>query len=121
MLDQCTVYYKTGETTQDETTGKQLPVMAVRFVSKCKVQSRSRLGDSFVSSRQGGGREIVHVDIDIHLPVSAPAVSSDDQLVMTGIGPLSDTHLLNRRFRLVAATTKSYASSRRMPMLEVVS
>ncbi len=107
MTDTCTVTYKTGATTQDETTGREVPVYGTRFTSKCKVQARS----VSVQESEAGGRMVATSTLEVHLPISAPAVEVDDVVEVTAAA--HDPQLVGRRFRVVAPVAKSHPTARR--------
>ena len=117
MTDTVTVTYATGTMTQDPDTGSETPEYATRFTSKCKVQARQ------LQARQEevGGRTATTVSVELHLPISAPAVEVGDLCEITAVGSLSDVQLLGRVFRVVAPVAKSFATARRFDVTEVVS
>jgi hypothetical protein len=116
MTDTVAITYATGDTPIDETTGSETPVYATRFTSKCKIQTRA------LQARQEevGGRTATTVTVELHLPVSAGAVEVGDVAEITAVGALSDTHLLGRKFRVVAPVAKSFATARRLDVEEIV-
>ncbi len=107
MTDACTVTYKTGATTQDETTGREVPVYATRFTSKCKVQARS----VSVQAVEAGARMVATSTLEVHLPITAEAVEVDDVVEVTA--SVYDPQLVGQKFRVVAPVAKSHATSRR--------
>lgn len=117
MADTVTVSSLTGDTTLDETTGREVPETVVKFTSKCKVQARG------LAARESevGGRIATEVRYELHLPVDAAPVEVDDLCQITDVGDLSDTQLLGRTFRVVSPVAKSYATARRIDVEEVVS
>lgn len=117
MLDTVTVRYATGTMAQNPVTGSESPVYAVRFTSKCKVQTRNLVA----RQQEVGGRTATTVSVEIHLPVSAPAASINDVCEITAVGAMSDAQLLGRKFRVVAPVAKSFATARRLDVEEVVS
>jgi septal ring-binding cell division protein DamX len=117
MTDTVTVRYATGTTTQDPVTGSETPVYADRFTSRCKVQTRT------LQARQEevGGRTATTVTVELHLPISTPAVEVGDLCEITAVGALSDVQLLGRTFRVVAPVAKSFATARRLDVEEMTS
>lgn len=116
MTDTVTVRYPTGATTTDPNTGTETPTYAVRLTSKCKVQARNLAA----RAEEVGGRTATTVTVELHLPVSAGVVKVGDVCEITAVGALSDTHLLGRKFRVVAPVAKSFATARRFDVEEVV-
>lgn len=117
MSDAGTMRRATGNTTQDPNTGSTIPECADLFTSKAKIQTRNLVAQS----SEVGGRTAVTVRVELHLPVSAPAVTVGDVWEVTSVGALSDTQLLGRKFRVVAPVGKSFATARRLEVEEVVS
>lgn len=120
MLDTATVRRRTGFTTQNETTGQEVPTTTVVFTTPCKLQSRSRLGDSFIGVSQYGGHQGTSLDIDIHIPLSKPPVLTDDLITVTSPGAFTDPQMEGRVFRVLASPSKSFATARRIPVQEAV-
>lgn len=115
MTDTVTVRYQSG-TTQDPNTGTESPSYTVRFTSKCKVQARNLAA----RAEEVGGRTATTVTVELHLPISAPAVEVGDLCEITAVGALSDVQLLGRTFRVVAPVAKSFATARRFDVEEIV-
>ena len=113
MLDGCVVEFRDG-TEWDEETGRDEPVWAERFASKCRLQIRG-----FVSTEdQAGGRGVLITVAELHLPVSAPMVEPADRVTITEIGPYSDPQILGKRLRITGWTGKSLATARRLEVTE---
>lgn len=60
----------------------------------------------------------------LHIPISAPVPTAGDagvgwEYVCTAVGDLSDLSLLGRRYRVVNVPAKSYATARRLDVVEV--
>jgi hypothetical protein len=60
----------------------------------------------------------------LHIPVGAELPTAGDQGVgweyaVTAVGPFDDPTLLNRRYLVVNAPAKSYATARRLDVVEV--
>lgn len=117
MSDAGTMRRATGNTTQDPDTGSTVPEFADLFTSKAKIQTRNLVAQT----REVGGRTAVTVRVELHLPISAPAVTVGDVWEVTAVGALSDTQLLGRKFRVVAPVAKSLATARRLEVEEIVS
>jgi hypothetical protein len=113
MTATITVRHKTGRTTQDEATGAEVPVMAVRFVSPAKFQSTGVLASSRVES---GGREVVVDQMQVHYPVSKPQVEQDDEITCD-TNPL-DPRLEGRVFAVGDPMNKTYSTATRLNVRE---
>lgn len=114
MTDTVAVKFQSG-TTPDPVTGSDVPAYTTRFTSKCKVQAR----DLAARTEEVGGRSATTVTVELHLPVSAPAVEVGDLCEITAA--LSDSQMVGRVFRVVAPVAKSFATARRVDVEEVVS
>lgn len=60
----------------------------------------------------------------LHLPIAAPVPRAGDQgvgweYVCTAVGPEGDPALMGRRFLVVSVPTKSFATARRLDVVEV--
>lgn len=113
MVDRCTVKYQSG-TSFNGTSGLEEPSYTTRFSSRCKVQARELQS----SERAAGGREVTLVRLAVHLPVSVGAVAVDDLVTITAAS--YDSQLVGRVFRVLAPVGKSFATSRRVEVEEVV-
>jgi hypothetical protein len=116
MLDTGTMRRATGSTTQDPDSGSTVPEFADLFTSKAKIQTRN------LQAREAevGGRTATSVRVELHLPISAPAVEVGDVWEVTRVHALSDRQLLGRKFRVIAPVGKSFATARRLEVEEVV-
>lgn len=113
MTSTITVRYKTGRTAQNESTGAEVPVMAVRFESPAKFQSTGVLASSRVDA---GGRDVVLDQMQIHYPVSMPQVEQDDEITCDS-NP-SDPRLVGRVFVVGDPMNKTYATATRLNVRE---
>lgn len=71
-----------------------------------------------------GGVERPLLEGGLHIPLSAPVPRGGDQGVgweylCTAIGPLDDPALLDRRYLVVSVPAKSFATARRLDVVEV--
>lgn len=107
------VSYKTGQTSQNESSGKQEPVYATRFESPAKFQSTT-LATSDVDV--AGRREVID-QLQIHLPVSTAQVHQDD--VIECLTNPSDPRLVGRKFLAGAPMNKTYATATRLNVKEM--
>ena len=117
MVDTCTVRYKTGRSAINETTNKEAPVYATRFTSACRVREvRTVTPDSTV-----GGRREARDETRVDLPVSAPQVFTDDQVVIDAVGPSSDPRLVGRVFVVNAPMNQTFSTATRLTVTEASS
>ncbi len=115
MLDQCRIEYRTGRTVQSESTGREVPVYAIRFTTRCRVKVTDRLP----ISDEGGGRELISVRRELHIPVSSPATFDGDRAVMTGVHQTTDPALAGAVLTLGAAAVGSQTTARRIDVEEL--
>lgn len=115
MVDTCTVRYPTGVTAQDPDTGAEVPVYADRLTSKCKVQARSLV----VQAAEGGGRSVVTVRLELHMPVGSTPCEPGDVAELTAVDPDSGT-VLGRKLRIGGPVDKTFATAMRYEVTEVV-
>ncbi len=116
MADLCDVSYRTGETAQNEETGREEPVWAFRLTSRCKVQARSVA----LTETDTAGRQLVMTRFEVHLPVGVGEVNPDDRITIVEIGPASDPQLLDRVFSVRGHIPKSYPTAVRLEVEEAV-
>lgn len=119
MLDTCDVKRPTGHMTQDETTGREIPEYETLYSSPCKVASRVSKGDTLARYVTIGGVERPVIDGGIHLPMSALDIGISYVITLTALGPVTDPRLLGQSFRVESVPSKSYATARRLDVVEV--
>lgn len=66
-----------------------------------------------------GGVERPVVEGGLHIPISAPLPAIGWEYVCDSVGPQSDPALVGRRWRVVDVPAKSYATARRLDVVEV--
>lgn len=113
MVDACTVKRASGSSF-NESTGRDEASFTTVYAGVCKVQSR----DLVSSDSEVGGRSQVATRLEVHLPVSAAEAVHDDLLTITAA--VYDSQLVGRVFRVVAPVGKSFATARRLEVVEVV-
>lgn len=84
-----------------------------------KVSGRSRDSDTNTRTVEVGGIERPVVEGGLHIPLSAPVPEVGWEYVCTALGPHADPALLGRRWRVVDVPAKSYATARRLDVVEV--
>lgn len=111
MTSRATLYRKTGETAQDETTGLEVPVWDVVYTDLPFRLGGSDSGDSASRREDIGGVE-VQVAVRVgHLPASTADLSDGDFIDVTA-GENAGT-----AWRIVEAAFKDQATARRVPLL----
>lgn len=66
-----------------------------------------------------GGTERLVVEGGLHIPIAAPFPAIGWEYVCDSVGPASDPALVGRRWRVVDVPAKSYATARRLDVVEV--
>ncbi len=101
--------------TEDE-DGIEVEDFTTLFSSLHKVQARQ------LQAREGevGGRTATSVTVELHLPVSAPLLTTGDVFTVTSVGPTSASWV-GRKLRIVAPMGKTYLTARRYEVEEIVS
>ena len=112
MTDTCTVSTKTGQTAQNESTGRKEDVYTLDFTSPCKVQQTTRE----TSMPDVGGRRDAIDQVEIHLPVSSPQVTQGQVIEITAS---SDARLVGRKFLVASPMNKTYATATRLSVKEL--
>lgn len=79
----------------------------------------AQAGDTNTRTVTVGGVERPVVEGGLHIPLSAPLPAIGWEYVCTAVGDASDPALLNRRWRVVDVPAKSYATARRLDVVEV--
>lgn len=116
MTDTCIVSEPTGASTQSETTGRETPVYADLFTSRCRVTMQPYAA---VTQVLAGGREAAMLRPVVKLPVTAPVVAPECRVRMIAVGPESDPALVGRVFVVRGTPVKSHATTRLLDVEEV--
>ena len=90
-----------------------------QYVTLGKVSGRSREGDTNTRTVTIGGVERPVVEGGLHIPLAATLPAIGWEFVCTAVGPNSDPALLGRRWRVIDVPAKSYATARRLDVVEV--
>ncbi len=114
MADAVTIQRRTGETT-DPDTGVVAPTYATVYAGKAKVQAAQFSG----SPSTVGEAELLIAQMQVHIPMSATGVTSDDLVTVTASA--LDPELVGKTFRVRGASHKSYLTARRYSVIEVTS
>lgn len=123
-----TAYSPTGTSAQNPVTGLEEPVFVTEGTTPGEVQSpTSQGGDTPVRYVNVGGVERPVLTAGLRIPVSADLPSDGPphvaggawEYVVTALGEHDDPVLLGRRYRVVEVPAKSFATARRLDVVEV--
>lgn len=118
MLDTFDIGTPSGGYTYDPVTGKDVETITPLFTTKGRVKARSGLASR---EAEAGGRTVVTVVRELHIPVGSPNVPTDAVAVCTAVHASSDPTLLNARLRLAGPAPGSQTTARRLEVTEVLS
>lgn len=106
--------------------GYEVPALTPGTPVPGKVQSGSQAGsDTATRYVKVGSVERPVLAAGLHIPITAAVPMAGEQrglgteYVVTAVGPADDTALLNRRFLVVAVPVKSFATARRLDVIEL--
>lgn len=116
MLDTFTAYAHTETTDAD---GMTVRAWVQQYVTPGKVSGRSRQGDTNTRTVTVGGVERLVIEGGIHVPLDAAVPEVGWQLLCTAVGGSSDPALVGRRWQVVDVPAKSYATARRLDVVEM--
>lgn len=91
------------------------------YSTRGRVSGRARDGDTNTRTVTVGGVERPVVEGGLHIPLSAPLPAIGWEFVCDEVGPASDPSLVGRRWRVVDVPAKSFATARRLDVVEVTS
>lgn len=94
-------------------------VWAAQYTTPGKVAGRSRQGDTTTRTEEVGGVQRPVMEGGLHIPLSAALPAIGWELECTAVGPSSDPSLLGRRWRVIDVPAKSFATARRLDVVEV--
>lgn len=104
------------------TNGKQTPAFATESSTLGKVAGQSAQStDTYTRTVVVGQVEVPVLQGGLHIPVGAPLPAIRWECVVTAVGAGADPALLGRRYRVVSVPAKSYATARRLDVVEVPS
>jgi hypothetical protein len=114
MADACTITRGTGEVVGPG--GVITPTTSTQYDGPCKVQQRAVAGNS----DESGEATLLIVTREVHLPVlTSTTVKADDQITITAAAV--DPALVGKVFVVRGEAGKTYASARRLQVIEVTS
>ncbi|MBX6360101.1 MAG: hypothetical protein IRZ03_08480 [Acidobacterium ailaaui] len=116
MVDQCTIRAESDEVTTDPVTGVVTPVPGkVVYTGRCKLQLTR---GAFPSTPEGGEHRWSMAPLEVHIPVSGTsAVNANCVIEVTAS---SDPANVGRRFRVRAGDRKTFGTSIRLIVDEVI-
>src|SRR5690349_2578086 len=118
-----TAYKVTGTTTDGD--GYKVPTYTSQGSTAGKIQaSTTRGGDTATRTANVGGVERPVLEAGLHIPVSAAVPAAGEyhigwEYLCTAVGPNDDPALLHKRYLVVGTPTKSFATARRLDVVEV--
>jgi hypothetical protein len=117
MLDTFDIKIPTGTTVYDPNTHAETDVYTLLFSTPGRVKSASGL-----VARQGevGGRTVVSVTRELHIPYDSPAVPVGAVAFVTVLDETSDPSLVGARLRLAGPAPGSQTTARRLEVSEVI-
>ena len=116
MLDRFDVY---GLPTVTKVDGIENEVRTLDHITPGKFAGASRDSDARTRYVVVGGVERPVLVGGLHIPIDAPLPAIGWEYVLAATGPATDRALLGRRFRVVGVPAKSYATARRLDVVEV--
>lgn len=114
MVDEVLIEHLSGQTT-DPDTGVITPTWTTVYSGKCKVAQAAASG----SPENVGEATVMASELQLHLPISATGVTTDDRA--TVVTSTLDPDLAGRKFTIRAPMHKTYATARRLPLQELSS
>lgn len=112
--------------TTTDGNGNVIPTYTAGTTHPGKVQAGSQAGsDTATRYVKIGGIACPVLSGGLHVPISAAVpVASEErgigtEYVVSAVGPMDDPALLNRRFLVVGVPVKSFATARRLDVVEV--
>ncbi|GAB3776765.1 hypothetical protein FB382_004391 [Nocardioides ginsengisegetis] len=119
MLDTFTAYGAPEWATVD---GLEQETRVAQYDTRGKVSGPSMQSrDTNTRLVSVGGVERPVVEGGLHIPLAAALPAVGWELECIAVGPASDPSLLGRRWRVVDVPAKSYATARRLDVVEVTS
>jgi hypothetical protein len=100
--------------------GQEQPGFASEGSTPGKVAGRSQQSsDTYTRTVTIGEVEVPILEGGLHIPISAPVPEIRWEYEVTALGADDDPVLLNRRYRVVSVPAKSFATARRLDVVEV--
>ena len=113
MVDTFTAYSESAATVD----GLETTTRVDEGSTPGRVVGPNRDTDTRTVTVGGVEREVMHGGL--HIPLSSPVPAIGWEYVCTAVGAGSDPSLLGRRWRVVDAPAKTFATARRLDVVEV--
>lgn len=117
--------YSPAATTADP-DGFEIPAFTSEGTTLGKVQGSSQAGKDTPSRYVSiGGVDRPVLSAGLHIPIGAPVPVASEQVSVgweyevTALGPADDPALLGRRYLVVGVPAKSFATARRLDVIEL--
>lgn len=118
MTDTFTAYSPGGMTTNAD--GYEVEGFTSEYTTPGKIAGRSRQGgDTSTRFVTVGTVDRPVFEGGLHIPLDAALPAIGWEFVCTDVGPASDPGLLGRRYRVVDVPLKSFATARRLDVIDV--
>lgn len=117
MLDTFEISVPTGGTVYDEGTQTDVEELDPLFTTPGRVKASSGL---VARETEAGGRTVVSVTRELHIPVDSAEVPAGAIAVCTAVHSTSDPTLLGARLRLAGPAPGSQTTARRLEVSEVL-
>ena len=118
MADTFTAYAPNGTTTDAD--GYHVPAFASQGSTKGKIQGpSSQARDTNARTVRVGDVERPVIEGGLHIPIGATVPAIGWEYACTAVGALSDPSLAGRRYRVVDVPAKTFATARRLDVVQV--
>lgn len=117
MLDTFDIGVPTGEWVYDPETGQDVEEVTPLFTTKGRVKAGRGLT---ARESEAGGRTVVEVSRELHIPVGSPAIPTGAVAACTAVHATSDPTLLGARLRLAGPAPGSQTTARRLEVEETL-
>ena len=117
MLDEFDISVPAGGWAYDPATGELVQALTPLFATKGRVKVGGGLA---ARESEAGGRTVVSVLRELHIPADSPAVPTGAIAVCTYAAPSSDPTLLGARLTLSGPAPGSQTTARRLQVEEVL-
>ena len=111
MVDTCTVRHRTGSTT-DPDTGASAPTFSTLYSGPCMVQNSRPLA----RPTDAGQDYLLMLWLDVYVPTAVTGLQVGDEVTITAA--THDADLVGRVFRIHDLAHKSFATARRLGVIE---
>jgi Family of unknown function (DUF6093) len=114
LVDTCTIEHRTGEVT----IGMQVtPTYATVYSGACRVQAAAA---NWAGPTDVAEAALRLASFELQLPViGSEGIEIDDRVTI--LTCLNDADLVGRKFTITGVSRKSHATTRKLPLLEVLS